>query len=36
MQRDIALMQRLRPDEDGAACDDEEIEPDTAPDAERI
>lgn len=32
MQRDIALMQRLRPDEDGAACDDEEIEPD----AERI
>ncbi len=28
MQRDIALMQRLRPDEDGAACDDEEIEPD--------
>ena len=28
----VELMQRLRPDEDGAACDDEEIEPD----AERI
>ena len=35
MQRDIELMQRLRPDEDEAVGDDEEIEPDTAPDAER-
>ena len=35
MQRDIELMQRLRPDEDEAVGDDEEIEPDTAPDAGR-